>query len=108
MIVLDALGVHYLACVVVSATVLWPIGYGLLSRYAFRCAPRWRAFLRYGLAMFLNLPAGIVSVFILYDAMALPMALAAPLATVAMMIWNYAASYWALLGARTSRRAMAA
>lgn len=96
MIGLDALGVNYLWCQIASAIVLLPTGYLLLSRQAFRVTRSWQGFVRYSGALITNFPVQFALIWLLRGRMALPMAVAAPVTTALLYLWNYMTSYWAL------------
>lgn len=90
-------GVHYLASCLLSYVVVVTVGYALHAAYTFGQPASIGAALRYAAAMAANYPASVVLIFLLYGLAALPMPVAAPLATALMLAWNYAASRWAIL-----------
>lgn len=97
MIGLDRVGMHYAASSVVSFLVVVVLGYGLHVRYTFGVAPVSGAFWRYTLGMAANYPLSLVLLFVLCDLVQLPVAIAAPVATVMLFGWNFVASRWALI-----------
>ncbi|WP_374410507.1 glycosyltransferase [Novosphingobium colocasiae] len=101
MIALDRIGLHYALCLVGSALVLLPVGYGLQSRVTFDTAMTWRRFARYSGALITNYPVSLASLWLLRDALALPMTVAAPVGSLILFAWNYGTSLWALSARRT-------
>jgi putative flippase GtrA len=96
MITLDYFGVHYGISLLVSAAVLIPTGFYLQSRFTFSVSGSWSAFWRYAAVMIVNTPLSFIFLWLLYDVMALPMIIAAPISTLVLLAWNYLASGWAV------------
>lgn len=92
-----ALGWGIFACQTASALVLLPTGFLLQSRFTFRVERTWPAFWRYSAALITNFPLAIVLLWLMHDAMAWPMVIAAPVSTILLFAWNYATSSWALV-----------
>ena len=83
-----SVGLSYLLVVV--------IGYLLHSVVSFRQPLSLQAFCRYALAMSLNIPFAFAAIWLLRDAVGLPMLWAAPLATGATTAINFLLSRWAV------------
>jgi putative flippase GtrA len=96
MIVLDYFGVYYGLSLLVSAVVLIPTGFVMQSRFTFSVNATWPAFWRYAGVMIVNTPLSFIFLWLLYDVMALPMIIAAPVSTIILLTWNYLASGWAV------------
>ena len=96
MIGLDALRVHYVLCQLASAAVLLPVGYLTMSGAIFQTRRSWTAFASYSVVLISNLPIALALIWLLRGQLALPMLVAAPLSSIALYMWNYAASYFAL------------
>jgi putative flippase GtrA len=101
MIAGDALGFHYAVSSVISFAVVVAFGYWMHSRWTFSAAARGAApFARYVLIMSANLPLSIAGMFVCVDLGGLAVPLAAPVVTVALALFNYAGSRWALRAGR--------
>ncbi len=96
MIGLDAGGVHYGISLLISAAVLIPTGFFAQGRVTFDGDLSLANFIRYTAVMIVNTPVSYASLWLLYDITKLPMIAAAPIATFALLIWNFFASGWAL------------
>ncbi len=102
MIGLDAVGVHYGISLLISAAVLIPTGFFAQGRVTFNGDLNLANFIRYAAVMIVNTPVSYASLWLLYDLARLPMIIAAPIATVALLVWNFFASGWALKHNRTA------
>lgn len=100
MIAGDAAGLHYVISTALSFGVCVLTGYLLHCRWTFRTVPRKEAFARYTIAMSVNYPLSLVSVWALYDNAGLPMMVAAPLSTAIAVALNFALSRWAIIQAK--------
>lgn len=83
-----------------SAIAFGPIlllGYSLHSLFTFSARPTRLAFGRYTLAMLSNFPVWALLLYVSCDLLRVPVAVAAPAATVLICLWNYLWSRWALL-----------
>ncbi len=88
-----------LASIVAFGPVL-AIGYGLHLRFTFDREPSWGSFLRYLLATATNFPLWVAGLYLLHDLAGLAIAVAAPVTTLLIFLWNYLAARWAFLGRR--------
>lgn len=98
MIVADWSGLTLLEAAVTSFCIMVTLGYLLLSAFVFRGTRTWRGFWRYTGAMAANFPLSTGLLWLFFDLAGQPMAIAAPAATVVMVVVNYAASRWAIAG----------
>lgn len=101
MIALDRVGVIYVASMLISMVVLLPIGFGLQAAFTFAAERTWSAFAKYTAVMASNLPMTFATIALFHDLMDLPMIIAAPLSTAALVLWNFVGAAWALRPART-------
>jgi putative flippase GtrA len=100
----DAAGLHYAISTALSFALCVCVGYVLHSRWTFREDPRLEALARYTVAMGMNYPASLVSIWALYDIAGLPMIVCAPLSTGAMVALNYILSRWAIVQQAGARK----
>ena len=97
MIAGDALGMHYFASSIVSLVVVTSFGYWLHSRWTFPDAELSRmSFTRYAATVSANYPLSLAGLFILVDLLGVSVPVAAPVVTVILFAFNFAASRWAL------------
>jgi len=104
MIAGDAAGFHYAISTLLSFALCVCVGYALHSRWTFRVEPRREGFARYTVAMGMNYPASLVSIWALYDIAGLPMVISAPLSTGATVALNYILSRWAIVQPAGARK----
>ena len=97
MIAADWWHVHYVVSSVMSYVVVVVLGFALHVGYTFGQSPSLASFGRYALAMAANYPATLALLFLMCDLAGWPVAVAAPVATVLMMVWNFVASRWAIV-----------
>ncbi len=93
-------GFHPLAASLIAFLPVVAMGFALHSLLTFQIAMSKAAFLRYALAMATNFPAWSASLFILCDLLGAPISLAAPAATVMLIVWNFLSARWALTHGR--------
>ncbi|HLH88136.1 MAG TPA: GtrA family protein [Xanthobacteraceae bacterium] len=97
MIATSAWGMPYPPALVLSFSVTTPIGYAIHSAYTFET--------RYSTRRLQRFMAGAVSGFVVSAALmvlfcsglAMPVAVATPIATVLVFFWNFALARWAIL-----------
>ena len=99
MIGCDRFGIHYVVSSLISYVAVVICGFALHSYFTFERRPTVRAFIRYGVSMAANFPASVALMFLFCDVAGLTVPIAAPLATVLLFVWNFAASRWAIVGA---------
>lgn len=93
----DFAGWHYVVSSIVSLAVVTVFGYLLHTRWTFPGAARGsEAFRRYALTVSANYPLSLAGMFVLVDLASVPVVVAAPVVTVALFFFNYAANRWAL------------
>ena len=73
------------------------VGYVLHCTFTFAQTFGWHSLVRYVLVTAINIPISIALMFVLHDLARLPMIVASPALTVLLVVWNYAASRWAIL-----------
>ena len=84
---------------IAAAVVVVPmliIGFVLQVAVVFQEPATWRAFQRYCAAMLSNQPMWFASLYLLCDVIRLPVFIAGPIATVALFVWNFVATRWAI------------
>lgn len=96
----DRWRIHYAVSCAISYVIVVLLGFALHVRFTFQQQPSVAAFWRYAVSMAANYPFTLALLFILCDIAGLSVAIAAPVATVLMMAWNFVASRWAIV--RTS------
>jgi putative flippase GtrA len=89
-------GVGYLTATALAFGPVLSVGYALHTLFTFGASVSLLSFGRYTLAMLTNYPLWIASLFLLCDLCRLPVALAAPLATVILFVFNYILIKWSL------------
>ena len=71
------------------------LGFMLHSLLTFEATMSAAAFWRYALAMAMNFPAWSASLFIFCDLFGAPIAFAAPMTTLLLVVWNFRSARWA-------------
>ncbi len=79
-----------------SFITVTPTAYFLHSRYTFSTVPDRKSFAKYILAMTASIPMAFVTIWFWHDQLHLPMAFAAPLASVCTLVMNFVLSRWAI------------
>ena len=97
MIVADRVGVVMPLAVLISFCLVVLLGFALHSRFTFAVRGDLASLLRYAAAMAANLPLTILLLWLLADLLCWPMALAAPVATIVLVVVNFFASRWAIV-----------
>ena len=93
----DRWHIHYVGSLALSYLVVVLLGFALHVRYTFQQVPNVAAFWRYAVGMAANYPITLALLFVFCDVAGLSVAIAAPVATVLMMTWNFIASRWAIV-----------
>jgi putative flippase GtrA len=91
-------GFHYVVSISVSFVVCVILGYTLHSRFTYAARVDRAGLVRYTGAMALNYPLSIVAVWFFNELLAWPMIVAAPASTLALTLYNFFSSRWAILG----------
>jgi putative flippase GtrA len=86
-----------------SFCIMVVVGYALLAAFVFAVPFSWSAFLRYLLAMAANFPISTGLLWLFFKLVGLPIIIAAPAATVAMVGFNFVVSRWAVAGRLLSK-----
>lgn len=97
MLAVDFAGGHYLLGTVISFLIVTPLGYALHSWFTFAEPFRLNAFLRFAAAIASTYPVAIAMLALLCSGLDLSVAIAIPIATVALFLWNFVAAHWAIL-----------
>lgn len=98
MILGDAAGVHYLPMTFLSFALVTPLGYLLHAGFTFKELLSWRAFLRFAAGVAVGFPLSLLIMAVFCSGFGLPVAIAAPLATLTLVLWNYVSTHWAIVG----------
>jgi putative flippase GtrA len=101
MILADGAGAPLWLAVAASFAIVAVTGYLLHARFSFRRAASPVGFGRYALGMSVNLPLCYATTWLFSEAAGLAMTLAAPLASLSMIVINYLLARWAILTPRT-------
>jgi putative flippase GtrA len=96
----DLAGGHYVPLTFACFAITTPLGYILHARFTFRDSYSWRAFARFASGAATGFPISFVAIAILCSGFGLPVMIAAPVATIALFLWNYACAHWAIRGNR--------
>lgn len=103
MIAGDAAGLHYAESSVVSLVIVTAFGYGLHTGWTYPQAERGRAsFARYVFIVGINFPLSLAGLFVFVDLLGVSVPIAAPVVTVMLVGFNYAANRWVFRAARRS------
>src|SRR3954467_10187799 len=105
MIVASWSGFTLLEAAATSFCIMVVTGYVLLSAFVFVGERSWRGFWRYTGVMAANFPLSTGLVWLFIRLAGQPMAIAAPAATVMMVLANFVAGRWAIAG-RGARRTL--
>lgn len=93
----DAAGGHYLLAVLIAFLAVTPIGFVLHSRFTFAEPLRWVSFLRFTAGVASAYPLAVLSMVVLCSGFKLSVAIAVPIATAVVFLWNFTAAHWAIL-----------
>ncbi|WP_458388952.1 GtrA family protein [Sphingomonas sp. F9_3S_D5_B_2] len=107
MLGVDAAGGHYLIAMLAGFLVAIPLGFLLHSRFTFAEPLRWRSFARFFLAATSAYPLTVVVMVLLCSGFRLSVAIATPIATAVLFLWNFATAHWAILPRFDLRAALA-
>lgn len=97
MLIVDGFGGHYLLGLLATFVVVTPLGYALHSWFTFREPLSKVAFARFTATVIAAYPVATVMLIVLCSGLRLSVAIAYPIAVGGMLIWNFAATHWALL-----------
>ena len=94
----DWIGIHYAPMTVVAFFIVTPIGYLLHAGFTFGEKMSWRSFAKFTSGVAVGFPISLLAFTLLCSGLGLSVAVAAPIATVILFVWNYALAHWAILG----------
>ena len=92
----DRSGLHYAASLLITFLLVLPASYLAHAWWTFKSPANWAAFGRFLGGSIASLAVASLAVGACRGALALPMVVAAPLATVAMTLYNFAMTRWAV------------
>ena len=87
---------HYAVGCLISYLVVVLLGFMLHLRFTFQETATLAAFWRYAVSMAANYPITLALLFLMCDIAGWPVAMAAPVATVLLVAWNFVAARWAI------------
>jgi putative flippase GtrA len=93
----DAAGGHYLLATLIAFVVVTPLGFVLHSRFTFAEPLRWTSFLRFAAGVASAYPLALLSMVVLCSGLKLSVAIAVPIATAVVFLWNFTTAHWAIL-----------
>lgn len=92
----DHLGLHYTAATALTFVVTVPLAYAAHALWTFGTRLSWRGLARFVAGSLSSLLAAGLTIAVLCGALALPMVIAAPLATAVMVLYNFFMARWAV------------
>lgn len=92
----DLAGLHYAVATAVTFLTTVPLAYATHAIWTFEARVSWHGLARFVAGSLSSLLVAGLTIAALRGAMNLPMLLAAPLATIAMMIYNFVMTRWAV------------
>ena len=92
----DSIGLHYSLSILLTFVIVLPASYLAHAWWTFRTPANWSAFARFLGGSLSSLVVASFAVWLFRGFLDLPMLVAAPLATVAMVLYNYAMAKWAV------------
>lgn len=92
----DRCGLHYASSLMLTFALVLPASYLAHASWTFKAPVRWAAFGRFIGGSVSSLAIATCAVGILSGALALPMTIAAPVATIAMTAHNFLMTRWAV------------
>jgi putative flippase GtrA len=92
----DAAGLHYIASIMLTFMMVLPVSYLAHACWTFDVALSWTAFGRFVIGSVSSLFVASLTIWFFFALLGLPMAASAPLATVAMTVYNFAMTRWAI------------
>ena len=93
----DLFGIGYVAMSVAAFVVVTTLGYLMHTSFTFRERRSVRGLLRFSSGAATAFPLFILLMAILCTGLGMPVAIATPLSTVVLYVWNYALAHWAIL-----------
>ena len=80
-----------------SFAIIGTAGYGAHVHFTFRQKAGWRSYARFMAGVALGVPVAFMLLLLLRDVMQVPMVLAAPIATIVLMAYNYISARLAIM-----------
>lgn len=105
MIGADWVGYHYAWSTMAAFLLVTPFGFWLHSRFTFGAALSWPNLRTFALGVAAGFPLSLLIMAVLCSGLHLTVMVAAPIATVILIAWNYASARFAIIG-RSSRRSL--
>ena len=93
----DAVGGHYLIGVLIAFLGVTPFGYLLHAQFTFAEPLQWKSFVRFAAGVATAYPIAVLMMVLLCSGLDLGVAIATPIATVALFLWNFAMAHWAIV-----------
>ena len=88
----------YVTTSVAAFLVVTPLAYWLHTRFSFREARSAAGLLKYSAGVATALPMFLLCMFVLSTVLGVPVAVASPVATVLLFLWNYGVAHWSVCG----------
>lgn len=92
----DAAGLHYWTAVLLTFVLMVPPSYVVHALWVFKVPASWTAFGHYVAGTLSSLVVAALMIGLLRGVAMLPMVAAAPIATLAMVLYNYLMTRWAV------------
>lgn len=92
----DRAGFHYAWATVVAFVAVTPVAFWLHSRFTFRAALSWRKLGTFAAGIAAAFPLSLGAMALLCSGLHLTVPLAAPIATVVLLAWNYVSARFAI------------
>ncbi len=92
----ERLGVHYLPATLFCYVFVGGFAFVCHAKLTFRTMPSWRGYLRFQAAQATGAVLTLAMLFALRGLLDLPMWVAAPAATLAMFVYNFVSTRWAV------------
>ena len=92
----DAAGLHYWSAVLLTFVLMVPPSYVAHASWVFGVRASWPAFGRYVAGTLSSLVVAALAIGLIRGVLLLPMVVAAPIATIAMVLYNYLMTRWAV------------
>ena len=103
----DWLGAHYLLAMTAAFLIVTPIAFLLHSRFTFGEPLRWDSFRRFTAGVATAAPVAYLAMIVLCSGFGLHVAIATPIATAVVFLWNFIAVHWAIVPRFTFRSIIA-
>ena len=97
MITTSAYGMPYPPALVLSFAITTPIGYAIHSAYTFEAACSTRRLQRFMAGAVSGFVVSALLMALMCSGLGMPVAIATPIATVLLFVWNFALARWAIL-----------